>query len=135
MDLAAKLDDIPKPAWIALMVLGFIVYWPLGLGVLAYLIWSKRMACGRHGWGRWHHRRSEGERGAWFGYDRGSSGNHAFDEYRAETLKRLEEEEREFRDFLRRLRFAKDKVEFDQFLDERRRRRESPESPEPPPQA
>ena len=48
------------------------------------------------------------------------SGNHAFDEYRTETLRRLEDEQREFRDFLDRLRFAKDKQEFDQFMPERR---------------
>ena len=29
-----------------------------------------------------------------------TSGNRAFDEYRTETLRRLEEEQREFRDFL-----------------------------------
>ena len=45
-----------------------------------------------------------------------SSGNRAFDEYRTETLRRLEEEQREFREFLDRLRFAKDKTEFDQFM-------------------
>ncbi len=53
------------------------------------------------------------------GFHRGS-GNRAFDEYRAETLRRLEEEEQEFRDFLDRLRFAKDKAEFDEFLNQRR---------------
>ena len=59
-----------------------------------------------------------------------SSGNHAFDEYRDETLRRLEEEQREFRDFLDRLRFAKDKAEFDQFMAERRNRPE-PQAPQP----
>ncbi len=54
-----------------------------------------------------------------------TSGNHAFDEYRSETLRRLEEEQREFREFLDRLRFAKDKTEFDQFMAERRNRPES----------
>lgn len=57
----------------------------------------------------------------WWGSSR-SSGNRAFDEYRAETLRRLEEEQREFRDFLDRLRHAKDKAEFDQFMAERRNR-------------
>ncbi len=51
-----------------------------------------------------------------------SSGNNAFDEYRTETLKRLEDEEREFRSFLDRLRHAKDKSEFDQFMADRRNR-------------
>jgi hypothetical protein len=55
-----------------------------------------------------------------------SSGNRAFDEYREETLRRLEEEQREFREFLVRLRQAKDKQEFDQFMSERRARTNSP---------
>ena len=49
-----------------------------------------------------------------------SSGNRAFDEYRAETLRRLEDEQREFHDFLGRLRMARDKAEFDQFMNDRR---------------
>ena len=51
-----------------------------------------------------------------------SSGNRAFDEYRTETLRRLEDEQREFREFLDRLRVAKDKTEFDAFMAERRNR-------------
>ena len=57
-----------------------------------------------------------------------SSGNRAFDDYRSETLKRLEEEQREFKDFLARLRFAKDRAEFDQFMAERRQRPFGPDS-------
>lgn len=53
-----------------------------------------------------------------------TSGNQAFDEYRAATLRRLEEEQSEFRKFLSRLRTAKDKAEFDQFVAERRTRSE-----------
>ena len=48
-----------------------------------------------------------------------SSGNSAFDEYKAATLRRLEEEQDSFEAFLKRLRDAKDKAEFDQFMDER----------------
>jgi thiosulfate reductase cytochrome b subunit len=40
MPVVAKLDELGKPAWIALMILGFFVYWPLGLFVLAFMIWS-----------------------------------------------------------------------------------------------
>ena len=67
--------------------------------------------------------------GGWF--SAGSSGNHAFDEYRPETLRRLEEEQREFKDFLDRLRVAKDSAEFDQFMADRRRTID-PEQPTPP---
>jgi len=65
--------------------------------------------------------------GAWAS----SSGNRAFDDYRADTLRRLEEEQREFRDFLQRLRMAKDKSEFDQFMAERRNRPAPPETSAP----
>jgi len=68
--------------------------------------------------------------GEWWGHPR-SSGNRAFDEYRTETLSRLEDEQREFRDFLDRLRQAKDKAEFDQFMSERRNRPPEPDRPQP----
>ncbi|HXP76329.1 MAG TPA: DUF2852 domain-containing protein [Stellaceae bacterium] len=132
--IAARLDDLGKPAWIVLTVLGFIFYWPVGLAVLAFLIWSGRMGCWKHEYaGRWQP--SGTSRGAdwcsqWFGHRRqGSSGNRAFDEYRTETLRRLEEEQKEFKEFLTRLRFAKDKAEFDEFLADRRRRSQGPDAP------
>jgi len=124
--VVATLDDYGRPAWIAVMVLGFILFWPLGLAILAYMIWSGRMGCGRHGeMSRWQRRMAEGwdrNKERWGREMRGaySSGNRAFDDYREETLARLEEEQREFRTFLERLRKAKDKQEFDQFMAERR---------------
>jgi hypothetical protein len=120
MPLVAKLDDLGKPAWIALTILGFIYWWPIGLAVLAFLIGSGRMSSWNGGAvSRWsgHMERSAG---TWWRPAR--SGHQAFDEYRAETLQRLEEEQREFKEFLRRLRMAKDKQEFDQFMEERRGR-------------
>jgi hypothetical protein len=119
MEIIRRVDEIGKPAWIGLLVLTFIIYWPLGVALLAFLLWSGRMGCcGTTGEARWHGRRRHGR---WHGA-RGSSGNFAFDEYRAETLRRLEEEQREFKEFLDRLRHAKDKAEFEQFMAERRRR-------------
>jgi hypothetical protein len=115
------LDDYGKPAWITAMVLGFIVWWPIGLGILGYSIWSGRMGCGS--WKRdW--KDSEIGRGM-MRWRSGmtpfnSSGNRAFDDYREETLRRLEEEADEFQTFLQRLRHAKDKAEFDQFMADRR---------------
>lgn len=50
-----------------------------------------------------------------------SSGNAAFDAYRLEVLKRLEEEQKSFVSFLDRLRDAKDKSEFDSFMEDRAR--------------
>ena len=140
--LAAHLDDIGKPAWIGLTIVSFIAFWPLGLVVLGYLIGSGRMACWAHGSGDHWQRRMErmqqrmermqaaAEQWTGRGY-RSSSGNRAFDEYRDETLRRLEEEQREFKAFLDRLRHAKDKAEFDQFMAEHRR----PQGGSPQPQA
>ncbi len=48
-----------------------------------------------------------------------STGNAAFDAYRTETIRRLEEEQEAFEAFLKRLRDAKDKQEFDAFMEER----------------
>ncbi len=143
--LAAHLDDIGKPAWIGLTVLSFILWWPLGLVVLGFLIGSGRMACWTEGAApRWQRRVERMQRrmarmqeaaerwgcgGSRTTY-RAATGNHAFDEYRAETLRRLEEEQREFMEFLDRLRHAKDKAEFDEFMADRRRRSEGP-APQP----
>jgi len=130
-DVVARIDDFGRPAWIALMVIGFIVFWPIGLAILAYLLWSGRMmACGRHRdldqWrARWERKMQR-----WGGSPcMRSSGNQAYDEYREETLRRLEKEAEEFRNFLARLRMAKDRAEFDDFMRERSSRRGAGEAP------
>lgn len=111
----AWLDRRGKAAWIAVMVLGFIFFWPVGLAVLAYMIWSKRMFNGSCG-----SRRSGTHRHAMAAMK--PSGNSAFDAYKEETLRRLQDEQAAFESFLERLREAKDKAEFDQFMDDRARR-------------
>jgi len=143
MPITAKLDEFGKPAWIALIILGFMAFWPVGLAILAFTLWSGRMGCGFHGGpDRWQHKMERmqakmdwmrGKMGGGAGpgpwHAGPPSGNRAFDEYRTETLKRLEDEQREFKDFLERLRFAKDKTEFDQFMTERRSRPAAPDAP------
>ena len=100
------LDDRGRAAWIVATVIGFVVFWPIGLALLFYTIWSKRMRC--NSWGR----RARDIRTR----DFGKTGNTAFDAYRDETLRRLEEERESFTAFLAQLRAAKDKAEFDQFM-------------------
>jgi hypothetical protein len=146
---------------IVLMILGFVWWWPVGLVILGFLIarrkygnWRQPMFAGHestryvnHGMDRWDRKmvrmqdkmdrvRAKVERfrggGDWFGAS--PSGNRAFDDYRAETLKRLEDEQREFKEFLERLRVAKDRAEFDQFMAARRERPFEPGSPIEPPQ-
>lgn len=107
----AWLDEKGRPAWLATMVFGFIIAWPIGLAILFYMLWSGRMGCSKR-FGRKHKRTVEME----------PTGNEAFDQYREETLRRLDDERDAFTGFLSRLRKAKDKAEFDQFMNERDRR-------------
>lgn len=115
------LDQRGKWAWIAATVLGFVVFWPVGLALLAYMIWGKRMfssAC-RHrradfttreqSWGHHGYRAAQ------------ATGNFAFDTYKSQALRQLEEEQEAFEAFLQRLRNSKDKSEFDAFMEDRAR--------------
>jgi hypothetical protein len=128
------LDAKGRWAWIAAMVLGFVFFWPVGLALLAVIIWRGKMSCHSRHRSHWQERGRAWGRGfgAGSGHGFGSSGNSAFDAYRDETLKRLEDEQRAFQEFLDRLRRAKDQTEFDSFMDERRNRPQppAPETPE-----
>lgn len=109
-------NDLPMPIWIALMLLGFILFWPLGLVTLVYLMWSGKMKCCIDRVACW---KSDDLRPWKIPHgDFRTTGNTAFDEYRETTLKRLEEERREFTQFVERLRQAKDQDEFDKFMSE-----------------
>jgi len=108
------MDRRGKGAWIAAMILGFIFFWPLGLALLFYMIWSDRMFSKSHSCLR---SKSFYRRDA-------SSGNAAFDAYKADTLRRLEEEQQQFEAFMDRLRAAKDQSEFDEFMKDRSRKTE-----------
>ena len=129
-----------RPAGIAVMILGFALWWPVGLATLFFLIFSGRIGCRPSRWDR-HQSTGGGGSPPWAqwnnwcggGKTQRSSGNSAFDEYRADTLRRLEEEQAEFTTFLERLRFAKDKAEFDQFMADRRQTPRPPAVPDEPP--
>ena len=128
------------PGWIAVTVLGFIFWWPIGLVLLFFTLGSRKMGCWNHQ-DRWANRmermqyKMERMRGRMerhgFPFGSPSSGNRAFDEYRSDTLRRLEEEQVEFKNFLDRLRHAKDKEEFDQFMAQHRPRPASPSDDHP----
>jgi hypothetical protein len=132
------------PATIALMVLGFIVFWPLGLAMLAYILFGERLQAFKrdanekfdgfarscrggpwrnNGWGRHHNHHS--------------TGNMAFDDWRKAEIDRMEEERRkldemraEFDNYMRELRRARDKEEFDRFMRDRDFRRNQPQDPQ-----
>ena len=106
--LLTRLDGLSRIAWLAITATAFIVAWPLGLALLAYLIGSGRLQA-------WYEEYTEAP-GTWFNLGRGapasrseagdcisrarSSGYKAFDDCRNDTLSRLEKEEYEFQAYL-----------------------------------
>jgi hypothetical protein len=95
--------------WIAFAL--FWLVWPLVLLVVAGLAWRRQA----RGWQRAQRMSTEAPQ-----RQASSSGNAAFDTYRAETVQRLDEERAHFGAFLERLRKAKDKEAFDRYVAERR---------------
>jgi hypothetical protein len=146
-----------RPEWspftVLAMVLGFIVFWPLGLAVLAYVLWGERFGWQRDraerwinrqkhwaGWAQGQHDRQQDRAGGFArAWSHGSSsGNAAFDAYREEQLKRLDEERRkldkeieEFHEYLKNLHMARDREEFDRFMRDRQNRQTPSPSNEP----
>lgn len=123
---------IIKPEWgpltIALMVLGFIIFWPLGMAVLAYILWGEYFGGSRDKAESWiaSKKHSFKSKGCGPRSYRSATGNAAFDDYRDEQLKRLEEERRKleedraaFEDYLANLHKARDREEFDRFMRDR----------------
>ena len=107
---------------IVLMIVGFAVFWPLGLAMLAWIIWGDEISQKAESFRSQFHGFSERASGFRPGPFR-DTGNVAFDEYRTQELKRLEEERRkidemraEFESFLKDLRRVKDQEEFDRFM-------------------
>jgi len=122
-----------RPAWtpltILLMVIGFMVFWPLGLAMLAYIIWGDRIPEVRRHFGEIK-REFHGSCSRHGRYSSYQSGNAAFDAYRERELRRLDEERRkldeerrEFEEFVQNLRRARDQEEFERFQRERPSRR------------
>ncbi len=110
------LDDRGKGAWIAAMIVGFIAFWPIGLALLAYMIWSNRMFKELAGASA-----LAPPAPATPAPPSSRPATAPSTAYKAETLRRLEEEQDAFEVFLQRLREAKDKAEFDQFMADRGR--------------
>ncbi|KSV70410.1 membrane protein [Sinorhizobium sp. GL2] len=116
------------PATIALMVLGFVVFWPLGLAMLAYILFGEKLKTFKKDAndtvdGMCSAFKRGGRRSNWTH----RTGNVAFDDWREAELARLEEERRkldemreEFDTYVRELRRAKDQEEFDRFMRDRK---------------
>ncbi|MBL8588715.1 MAG: DUF2852 domain-containing protein [Methylobacteriaceae bacterium] len=135
-----------QPIELVAMILGFIVFWPIGLAILAWKFWQRRSGYPgdlvtfgkegyeqmRNGFGCGRRAREAGREagrswGAWSqGWPQQGTGNRAFDEWKSAELERLEEErrkleqaQREFAEYLAHLRQARDREEFERFRRER----------------
>lgn len=130
----ARSSSMIRPAWtpltIAMMVLGFMIFWPLGLAMLVYILWGDRLdelksevnratdnVASSFNFGNSNRTRYSHSSGG------SASGNAAFDDWREVEMARLEEERRkldemrqEFDEYLRELRRAKDAEAFEKFM-------------------
>ena len=106
------------------MVIGFVVFWPLGLAMLAYIIWGDRLDAFK----RDANRMTDGVFSTFrkTSFSSAKTGNVAFDDWRQKELDRLADERRkldemyeEFDAYARELRRAKDQEEFDRFMSHR----------------
>jgi hypothetical protein len=126
---------------IVAMVLGFVVFWPVGLAVLGYKYWQKQSGgpdLQTFVTDKWQGAQTMMNSNSWgcgsamrraSRFYQPSTGNMAFDEWRAAELARLDEErrkldeaQREFSEYVEELRRAKDRDEFERFMAERRAR-------------
>ena len=148
-----------RPLEIVAMILGFIFFWPVGLAILFFKLWQ--MKSGHQGdltsfaqqkadearnvYRDWRPAQWASHAPAWSaqsgaprtnsGWNPRTTGNHAFDDWRATELTRLEEErrkleeaEREFTEHIDELRRARDREEFERFMTARRNR-QTPTNP------
>lgn len=134
MNQSALLRPDWTPATVALMVLGFMVFWPLGLAMLAYILFGEKFQNFK--------RQANQKADSAFTWCRSNSytapsstGNVAFDDWRKAELGRLDEERRrldemraEFDNYARELRRAKDQEEFDRFMRDRQQMKTAGES-------
>jgi hypothetical protein len=125
-----------QPVELVAMILGFVFFWPIGLAILVFKLcggqfprfagaeWQDGPWASGSSWARnfWGGSTSSG----WQGWSGSRGSNEAFEDYKRSTLERLEaerrklaEEERAFADFLRELRRARDREEFDRFMQSR----------------
>lgn len=105
------------PLGVAAMVFGFIIAWPVGLAVLAYILWGGRVD-------DLVSRAVEAIKGT-TRRTAASSGNKAFDEYKASTLRDLEQQQAEFAEYVDQLRQARDREEFEHFMNSKKNKNDT----------
>lgn len=120
-----------RPVEVVALVLAFAFWWPLGLALLGLKFAQRRgfrlADLGRMARERFADFGARGRDAQWRPFSESTSGNSAFDDWRKTEMERLEEErrkldaaQREFADHLDNLRRARDREEFEQFMNARR---------------
>lgn len=108
---------------ISTSIVAMVQFWPAGIALAVLFAWQ---------WGRIPtlgggiEAAVDAVKPASPGPGQRPSGNASFDAYRQNMLDRLEQEQGRFDDFLTRLREARDKTEFDRFMDDRAARLHDP---------
>jgi Protein of unknown function (DUF2852) len=134
------------PFEVIAMVLGFAVFWPIGLAILGYKLWQRKFGgddLQTFASTKWNEARAamssmQSQRpstprpwssGSWGRGQAAPTGNRAFDDWKSAELSRLEDERRkledahlEFAEFVENIRKAKDREEFERFMNDRRNR-------------
>ena len=105
----------PLPVKIVAVVAAFWLFHPLGVALLLYFVWRAARRNGGCAFRPGAPSRRWGEAA--------SSRNAAFEERRRETLKRLDEEAEAFDAFARGRREARDREDFERFMDGRNARK------------
>ena len=122
-----------KPVEIVAVVMGFAIYWPIGLSVLGWKFMQRKgysisdvFDAARSRFAGWTSDMNRAERKPWRPFE-STTGNAAFDEWRKAEMEKLDEQrrqldaaEREFAEHKADLRRARDKEEFDRFMAARR---------------
>lgn len=123
MNQSALLRPDWTPATVALMVLGFVVFWPLGLAMLAYIMFGDRFQEFKRGTNAKFDGVFAKCRGSYRASSAQSTGNVAFDDWRRAEIERIEAERTrldemraEFDNYMRELHRARDQEEFDRFM-------------------
>ena len=127
------------PFEVVAILLGFMVFWPIGVAMLGFKLWQRAAGYGAGVQSatadKWretmraagqHYAGARAASGRGFGFQGRDTGNAAFDEWRAQEIARLNEErrkleeaQRDFAAFAETIRMAKDREEFNRFMNER----------------
>ncbi len=114
-----------NPFELVAMILGFIVFWPLGLAILFWRMMRRnnnQMPFAAN-FGTWQQSWAQTPNWARDRWGASPTGNSAFDDWKTAELERLEQERRKlvdaqkaFGEHLNNMRKAKDRAQFDEFM-------------------